>query len=116
MRPGSRQSGSTQPRHPALRCSSSAARARVTARGEHKLAQQLPGATRVTVQSASFAHGESSGPLACGREGRWPASGLARAASPPLPRERLHSSCAFSAASAAVIGRGAAVAAGAAPD
>ena len=108
MRPGSRQSGSTQPRHPALRCSSSAARARVTARGEHKLAQQLPGATRVTVQSASVAHGASSGPLACGCVERWPASGLARAASPPLPRERLQSSCAFSAASAAVIGRGAA--------
>ena len=68
-----------QPRHSAPRCSSSLARARVTARGEHKLAQQLPGAMRVRVQSASVAHGASSAPP--------------------------HSSCAFSAASAAVSGR-----------
>ena len=51
-----------QPRHPVPRCSSSAALVRVTARGEHKLAQQLSGAMRVNVQSESLAQGASSAP------------------------------------------------------
>ena len=92
-----------QPRHSAPGCSSSLPRARVTARGEHNVAQQVPGATRVSVQSASAAHGASSAPPFCGWAGRSPPS-----ESPPLPRERVQSSCAFSAASAAVIGRDAA--------
>jgi len=111
MRPGSRHSGSTQPRHSAPRFSISAALVFVTARGEHNVAQQLPCAMRVSVQSASLAQGASSEPPFRWSDG-WPASG---AASAPPPRERIHSWCAFSAASAAVMGWAAlgAVAAGA---
>ena len=85
--------------------SSSAARARVTARGEHNDAQQLPAATRVSAQSSSFAQGASSAAFTAlaARGGSLRVSPRGRAAS-LRPRVRTHSSCVFSAASAAVIG------------